>query len=117
MEVRIGLVRDKAARARPEVRRHPHYEVGAQRRQAVTLRVPEVDSNPHEVALTGFLSPPCSRTRADTQRQGATKQRFYRGSALLNGQVGTGRDTHLRSDCGQSVGTSNNPLDSYSGLQ
>src|SRR5215218_2707360 len=64
-----------------------------------------------------FLSPPCSRTSADTQRQGATKQRFYRGSALLNGQGGTGRDTHLRSDCGQSVGTLNNPLGSYSGLQ
>src|SRR5215217_568658 len=52
-----------------------------------------------------FLSPPCSRTSAGTQRQGATKQRFYRGSALLNGQGGTGRHpfaVRLRSKRGHS---------------
>src|SRR5215217_5488283 len=52
-----------------------------------------------------FLSPPCSRTSAGTRRQGATKQRFYRGSALLNGQGGTGRHpfaVRLRSKRGHS---------------
>src|SRR5215217_6689299 len=42
-----------------------------------------------------------SETRADTEGQGETKQRFYQLLALLERQGGTGRDTRLRSDCGQ----------------
>ena len=51
------------------------------------MKVPEADhwcrrwdSNPHEVALTGFLSPLRSETRADTEGQEETKLRFYRFS-------------------------------------
>ncbi len=42
-------------------------------------------------------------TRVDTEGQGETKQRFYQVLALLEGQGGTGRDTQLRSDCGQNL--------------
>ena len=42
-------------------------------------------------------------TRVDTEGQGETKQRFYQLVALLEGQGGTGRDTRLRSDCGQKL--------------
>jgi hypothetical protein len=42
-----------------------------------------------------------SRTGRDSGGQGETKQRFYQVLALLEGQGGTGRDTRLRSDCGQ----------------
>jgi hypothetical protein len=38
-----------------------------------------------------------SGTRADTEGQGETKQRFYQVVALLEGQGGTGKDT----GCGQ----------------
>jgi hypothetical protein len=58
-----------------------------------------------------------SQTGRDSGGQGETKPRFCQVLALLKGQGGTGRDTHLRSDCGQSVGTLNNPLGSYGGLQ
>src|SRR5215204_4994978 len=44
-----------------------------------------------------------SGTQADTEGQGETKQRFYQVLALLERQGGTGRDTQLRSDCGQNV--------------
>jgi hypothetical protein len=44
-----------------------------------------------------------SETRADTEGQGETKQRFYRKLTLLKGHRGTGRDTRLRSDCGQNL--------------
>ena len=44
-----------------------------------------------------------SGTRADTEGQGETKQRFYQVLALLEGHRGTGRDTRLRSDCGQTL--------------
>src|SRR5829696_2331448 len=44
-----------------------------------------------------------SETRADTERQGETKQRFYQVLALLEVHRGTGKDTRLRSDCGQST--------------
>jgi hypothetical protein len=43
-----------------------------------------------------------SGTQADTEGQGETKQRFYQVLALLERQGGTGRDTQLRSDCGQT---------------
>ena len=44
-----------------------------------------------------------SQTGRYSGGQGETKQRFYRVLALLEGQGGTGRDTRLRSDCGQNV--------------
>src|SRR5215217_1129044 len=44
-----------------------------------------------------------SGTQVDTEGQGETKQRFYQVLALLERQGGTGRDTRLRSDCGQNV--------------
>src|SRR5829696_5260579 len=44
-----------------------------------------------------------SGTRADTEGHRETKPRFYQVLALLEGQGGTGRDTRLRSDCGQNV--------------
>ena len=53
-----------------------------------------------------------SRTRADKEGQGETQQRFYQVLAILEGHGGTGRDTRLRSDCGQSVGALNSPLGS-----
>src|SRR5829696_3657278 len=43
-----------------------------------------------------------SATWADMEGQGETQQRFYRVLAFLEGQGGTGRDTRLRSDCGQT---------------
>src|SRR5215218_6503012 len=42
-----------------------------------------------------------SGTGRDSGGQGETICRFYRVLALLEGQGGTGRDTQLRSDCGQ----------------
>ena len=47
-----------------------------------------------------------SGTRADTGGQGETKLHFYKVLALLEGQGGTGRDTRLRSNCGQNVSLS-----------
>src|SRR5215213_8301756 len=47
-----------------------------------------------------------SQTRADTEGHGETKQRFYRNSGSVEGHGGTGRDTRLRSDCGQNLGLS-----------
>src|SRR5215212_4904398 len=44
-----------------------------------------------------------SQTGRDSGGQGETKPRFYQRIALLEGQRGTGRDTRLRSDCGQNV--------------
>src|SRR5919112_911130 len=44
-----------------------------------------------------------SGTGRDSGGQGETKQRFYRESRSLKGHRGTGRDTQLRSDCGQNV--------------
>ena len=44
-----------------------------------------------------------SRTGRDSGGQGETKQRFYHVLALLEGHRGTGKDTRLRSDCGQST--------------
>ena len=48
-------MRDEAARPRPEVRRHPHYEVGAQVGKQLRYGCRRWDSNPHEVALTEFF--------------------------------------------------------------
>src|SRR5215211_2391990 len=47
-----------------------------------------------------------SQTGRDREGQGETKQRFYRKLILLKGQGGTGRDTRLRSDCGQNLALS-----------
>src|SRR5215203_3405765 len=44
-----------------------------------------------------------SRTGGDREGHRETKQRFYQGVALLEGQGGTGKDTQLRSDCGQNL--------------
>src|SRR5215204_2363057 len=44
-----------------------------------------------------------SETGTDTGGQGRTKPRFYQVLALLEGQGGTGRDTRLRSHCGQNL--------------
>jgi len=44
-----------------------------------------------------------SETGRDSGGQGETKQRFYQVLALLEGHRGTGRDTRLRSDCGQKA--------------
>src|ERR671911_184757 len=52
-----------------------------------------------------------SRTGRDSGGQGETKQRFYQVLALLEGQGGTGRDTRLRSDCGQNLGLSKRILE------
>ena len=68
------------------------------------MKVPEADhwcrrwdSNPHEVALTGFLSPLRSETRADTEGQEETKLRFYRDRVHPKRQGGT-------PSCGQNCG-------------
>jgi hypothetical protein len=47
-----------------------------------------------------------SRTGRDSGGQGETKQRCYQVLARLEGHRGTGRDTRLRSDCGQKAGAS-----------
>jgi hypothetical protein len=40
---------------------------------------------------------------------GEAQQRFYQGLALLEGQGETGKDTRLRSDCGQNLKLSSGP--------
>ena len=57
-----------------------------------------------EPRLTDPLEPFSFTDRADAEGQGETKQRFYQVLALLEGQGGTGRDTQLRSNCGQKPG-------------
>jgi hypothetical protein len=44
-----------------------------------------------------------SGTGADMEGQGEAKPRFYRESGFLKRHRGTGRDTQLRSDCGQKL--------------
>src|ERR671912_2310396 len=58
-----------------------------------------------------------SQTGRDSGGQVETKLRFYRVLALLEGQGGTGRDTRLRSDCGQNLGTIDHAIEHYSGLR
>ena len=48
-------------------------------------------------------SPSPSKTGRDIEGQVETKQRFYRESEFLKGQGETGKDTRLRSDCGQNT--------------
>jgi len=43
-------------------------------------------------------------TENDTERHRGPKPRFCRGFTFSKGQGGTGRDTQLRSDCGQNLG-------------
>src|SRR5919112_1993516 len=50
-----------------------------------------------------------SQTRDAMKRQEDTKPRFYQGLVFLRGQGGTGRDTRLRSDCGQNLKLSSGP--------
>jgi hypothetical protein len=58
-----------------------------------------------------------SGKRRDTGDQGETKPRCYRVLAHLEGQGGTGRDTRLRSDCGQNLGTIDHAIEHYRGLR
>jgi hypothetical protein len=55
--------------------------------------VPEVGLEPTLPGGNRILSPPCSRTGADTQGQGATIPRFYRGFGLPKG-TGKDRERH-----------------------
>jgi len=64
-----------------------------------------------EPAIFSVRSHSPSGTRADTEGQGETKQRFYQRFALLEGQGGTGKDTRLRSDCGQNLRLSRRVLE------
>ena len=48
-------------------------------------------------------SPPCSRTGADTEGQGESKPLFIGCFSHSDGQGETGKDTRLRSDCGQNL--------------
>jgi hypothetical protein len=54
-----------------------------------------------------------SGTGTDMEGQGETKPRFYRESGFLKRHRGTGRDTQLRSDCGQKL--CKKPSHKYSG--
>jgi hypothetical protein len=65
--------------------------------------VPEMGLEPTRDCSHRILSPPCSRTEADTEGHREIKQHFYQVLAHLEGQGGTGRDTRLRSDCGQNL--------------
>ena len=70
-----------------------------------------------EPATFSVRSHSLSETWADMEGQGETKQRFYQVLAFLEGQGGTGRDTRLRSDCGQNLGAMDHAIEHYSGLR
>src|SRR3712207_1281595 len=58
------------------------------------------DSNLRPSLFVVILLHGHGRTRRDKERQNGAS---IGGSALLDGQGGTGRDTRLRSDCGQDL--------------
>src|SRR5215217_2216691 len=64
-----------------------------------------------EPAIFSVLSHSSSQTGMYSGGQRETNERFCRKLALLEGQGGTGKDTRLRSDCGQNLRLSRRVLE------